>query len=174
MFAALGQDPPLPPSPITPEGSRRPIAFALKGLKRLRTGEKDINDPLHFARNHKQIALERLRHIPKNGGDRFSLPPHLELDCHKGKKNYPDVYGRMRWEDIAPTLTTGCTDITKGRFVHPEDDRAITLREAARLQTFPDDYRFSGNSSQIAIQIGNAVPMKFVEALAPIIRAALH
>ena len=80
----------------------------------------------------------------------------------------------MKWEDVAPTLTTGCTDITRGRFAHPEDDRAITLREAARLQTFPDNYKFDGNPSKIATQIGNAVPMKLVEALAPALRCALR
>ena len=71
----------------------------------------------------------------------------------------------MSWDDVAPTLTTGCTDITKGRYVHPEQDRAITLREAARLQSFPDDYIFKGNSGQIATQIGNAVPPGMVTAI---------
>ncbi len=136
MFATRGHELPLPPLPTTPDGSRILVQDALKGLRRLCSGEKDAKDYLHFARNHKKIALDRLNYIPKNGGSRFSLPPHLELDCHKGKKGYPDVYGRMKWEDVAPTLTTGCTDLTKGRFAHPEDDRAITLREAARLQTF--------------------------------------
>lgn len=174
LFATKGGAPPLPPSPMTSNGLRASVQDAFKGLRRLRSGEKDTKDHLHFARNHKKIVLDRLKHIPKNGGSRFSLPPHLELDCHKGKKGYPDVYGRMKWEDVAPTLTTGCTDLTKGRFVHPEDDRAITLREAARLQTFPDKYKFCGNSGQIATQIGNAVPMKLVESLAPTLRKKLR
>lgn len=174
MFASRGKEPPLPPPPVTPAPSRITVSDAIGRLKRLNSGERDGSDPLHFARNHQDIALERLNHIPKNGGTRFSLPEHLELDCHKGKKGYPDVYGRMKWENVAPTLTTGCTDLTKGRFVHPEDDRAITLREAARLQTFPDNYRFAGNPRKIAVQIGNAVPMKLVEAIAPTIRSALH
>lgn len=106
-----------------------------------------------------------MRHIPKDGGTRFSLPPELELPCHKGKKAYPDVYGRMSWGDVAPTLTTGCTDVTRGRFMHPEDDRAISLREAARLQTFPDTFAFIGNPSHIAQQIGNAVPVDFAYAM---------
>ncbi|MEI9987025.1 MAG: DNA cytosine methyltransferase [Aliidongia sp.] len=71
----------------------------------------------------------------------------------------------MRWDDVAPTLTTGCTDVTRGRYAHPRDDRAITLREAARLQTFPDVYRFAGNRSQIAEQIGNAVPLEMIRRL---------
>ncbi len=171
LLASFGKEPPALPSPITPAGIRTDVASALQGLVGLQSGQADANDPLHFSRIHNPIALERLFHIPKNGGDRFSLPPHLELKCHRGNRGFPDVYGRMKWDDVAPTLTTGCTDITRGRFAHPEDDRAITLREAARLQTFPDSYKFSGAPSQIARQIGNAVPMKLVEALAPILRA---
>ena len=125
------------------------------------------SDPLHFARRHSLLNLERLRYVPKNGGSRASIPLHLQLECQRGKsKNtFPDTYGRMSWDDVAPTLTTGCTDITKGRYVHPEQDRAITLREAARLQSFPDDYIFKGNSGQIATQIGNAVPPGMVTAI---------
>ena len=72
----------------------------------------------------------------------------------------------MRWDTVAPTLTTVCTDVTKGRYAHPVFDRAITLREAALLQTFPIDYRFYGNSGQIARQIGNAVPVNLAKNLA--------
>lgn len=137
-------------------------------LKALSAGERDPADPLHFARNHQAIALERLRHIPKDGGSRAALPPELVLPCHrKNRENdFPDVYGRMQWDDVAPTLTTGCTDVTKGRFAHPSDDRAISLREAALLQTFPIDYKFVGNPSQIARQIGNAVPVAMARTLA--------
>lgn len=173
LFATCGQEPPKLPAATTPQGSRSTVAEALKGLRQLATGQADESDSLHFSRNHNAIALQRLAHIPKNGGSRLSLPPHLVLDCHKGQKGYPDVYGRMRWTDIAPTLTTGCTDVTRGRFAHPEEDRAITLREAARLQTFPDHYSFAGNAGEIATQIGNAVPMKMIEIIAPVIRRAL-
>jgi len=72
----------------------------------------------------------------------------------------------MSWSKVAPTLTTGCTDLTRGRFVHPEDDRALSLREASLLQTFPKDYIFYGNSSQVAKQIGNAVPVEMARYLA--------
>ena len=71
------------------------------------------------------------------------------------------------------TLTTGCTDITKGRYGHPDQDRAITPREAARLQTFPDTYLFVGNGTEISRQIGNAVPPLMIERLAPILETAL-
>jgi len=79
----------------------------------------------------------------------------------------------MRWDDVAPTLTTGCDDLTRGRFAHPEQDRAITLREAALLQTFPKRYRFTGNRRQVARQIGNAVPVAMVEGLVPVIKKAI-
>lgn len=171
MFASrLGELPPFPP-----EGTgarRRTVRDAIGDLPPLRAGET-TSDALHFARRHLPQALERLRHIPKNGGSRFALPPSLELRCHKGRKGYPDVYGRMRWEDVAPTLTTGCTDVTRGRFAHPVDDRAISLREAARLQTFPDDYAFCGNASDIAMQIGNAVPVELARAVGRTVREAL-
>ena len=119
------------------------------------------------------MALERLKYIPRDGGSRDSLPNRLQLACHKGHKGHPDVYGRMTWDAVAPTLTTGCTDLTRGRFGHPRDDRAVTLREAARLQTFPDNYRFLGNSKEIATQIGNAVPIRLIEQLAPTLKSLL-
>ncbi|MGD0586064.1 MAG: DNA cytosine methyltransferase [Oryzomonas sp.] len=151
------------------------VRQAIGGLRQLSSGERDPEDPLHFARNHKPIVLQRLQHIPKDGGSRLSLPPELELECHKGKKNdFPDVYGRMGWDNVAPTLTTGCTDVTKGRFAHPQDNRAITLREAALLQSFPLHYRFFGNSGQIARQIGNAVPVNMIRTLAPSLKHCLR
>ena len=134
-------------------------------------------DPLHYARKHSPLNIERLRHIPIDGGGRESLPPHLQLACHKNttkKGSFSDTYGRMAWNGIAPTLTTGCTDITRGRYAHPEQNRAITLREAARLQSFPDDYVFHGNASQVATQIGNAVPPEMMRTIASSLKAALR
>lgn len=150
------------------------VRQAIGALPPLQSGESDPHDPLHFARNHQPIVLKRLQFIPHDGGSRHALPPELELVCHKGRKNdFPDVYGRMKWDDVAPTLTTGCTDITKGRFAHPRDNRAITLREAALLQSFPLHYRFHGNSGQIARQIGNAVPVNMIRTLAPSLKNCL-
>jgi len=144
------------------------VRDVIGSLAPLSSGERDHGDSLHFARKHHDLVLERLGHIPKDGGSRSSLPERLQLGCHKGRINdFSDVYGRMKWDDVAPTLTTGCTDLTKGRFVHPRDDRAITLREAALLQSFPQHYRFFGNSGQIARQIGNAVPVNMIRTLAP-------
>ena len=153
---------------------RKSVFQAIADLPALTSGEVNEIDALHRARTHSPIALERLQHIPPDGGSRKSLPEHLELACHKGKsKSFSDVYGRMSWHDVAPTLTTGCTDVTRGRFAHPEQHRAITLREAARLQSFPDSYKFTGRSGQIAMQIGNAVPPDMIKAFVPAFKAAL-
>lgn len=136
----------------------------------------DATDSLHFSRRHSPLNIERLRHIPKDGGGREALPLHLQLQCHKNKKasSFSDTYGRMRWDDVAPTLTTGCTDITRGRFAHPEQNRAITLREAARLQSFPDHYKFVGGISAISAQIGNAVPPEMMRTIGRALRKALR
>lgn len=168
-----GQPPRLPPA-TTPSGRRKSVRWALEDLPKLSSGERDADDPLHFSRKHHAITLRRLSHIPKDGGSRFSLPKRLVLKCHKDYSGHPDVYGRMSWDDVSPTLTTGCTDVTRGRFAHPQDNRAITLREAARLQTFTDSYWFEGNSSEIAAQIGNAVPVKLIEEITPVLRAQLR
>jgi DNA (cytosine-5)-methyltransferase 1 len=174
LLAARNQSPPELPQPMTPEGKRVTVRQAIFELPRLHAGEKDPDDDLHAARKHREIALKRLAAIPKNGGSRSALPQDLELACHVEQRGYPDVYGRMEWDDVAPTLTTGCTDITRGRFAHPDDDRAITLREAALLQTFPEDYEFLGNASEIATQIGNAVPVQLVNALLPTLRQLIN
>jgi len=147
--------------------SQPTVKMAFRGLRPLGPGERCPDDPLHRARRHAPLTLQRLRAIPKDGGSRSALPDNLQLACHRNlvSKSFPDVYGRMAWDLPAPTLTTGCTDVTKGRFAHPEQDRAITLREAARLQTFPDSYEFEGTPTQIARLIGNAVPYEMAYRL---------
>lgn len=175
MLATRGKEPPKLPQPATPLDKRVTVRDAIGHLRKLKSGGQDPRDELHFARNHQDIALKRLAAIPKNGGSRIALPKRLRLPCHDeiDDKKFSDVYGRMNWNEVAPTLTTGCTDITRGRFAHPRDNRAISLREAALLQTFPEQYQFTGTASEIAKQIGNAVPMKLIDALAPMFRTAL-
>jgi DNA (cytosine-5)-methyltransferase 1 len=174
LLAKRDGPPPELPAPVTPAGKRISVRKVIHDLPALRLGEKHEDDPLHFSRHHHPITLERLARIPKDGGSRASLPDNLVLECHKGYSGHPDVYGRMAWDDVAPTLTTGCTDVTKGRFAHPVDDRAISLREAARLQTFRDSYRFTGTFGQIAAQIGNAVPVRLIEEITSTLRADLR
>lgn len=103
--------------------------------------------------------------VPKDGGSRSDIPRKFWLDCHKNNGGgYKDVYGRMSWNDVAPTITGGCNNPSKGRFIHPEENRAITLREAALLQTFPLKYKFSVERGKeaIALMIGNALPPEFI------------
>lgn len=125
----------------------------------------ESKDPLHGWCRRPSNAVERLiRAVPKDGGSRTDLPRHLWLDCHKKADGFFDVYGRMKWDDVAPTITGGCLNPSKGRFLHPEQDRAITPREAALLQGFPRTYRFSTRRGMYAIaqMIGNALPPEFV------------
>lgn len=155
---------------------RSSVRNAIENLPVPLIGSKNVSDDvLHYARAHTQLNIERLKHIPHDGGSRDALPEHLQLACHKkcDSSSYTDTYGRLAWESVAPTLTTGCTDITRGRYAHPVQNRAITLREAARLQSFPDHYLFKGNSGQIATQIGNAVPPVMMENIALVLSQAL-
>ena len=123
--------------------------------------------PLHYRETRlSKTNLERFRHIPEGGG-RDDLPEHLQLRCHTDNPSHrhKDVYGRMWWDRPAPTLTARFDSFSRGRFGHPEDDRTITLREGARLQTFPDDFHFYGNREAVARQIGNAVPPRLAEVI---------
>lgn len=125
-------------------------------------------DELHdlpVSRSKKVLAI--IESVPSNGGSRSDLPLELWLPCHiKRPGSYKDVYGRMSWEDVAPTITGGCTNPSKGRFIHPDQHRSITLREAALLQTFPRDYKFSLDKGKdyAALMIGNALPPLLIKA----------
>lgn len=125
----------------------------------------ETRDPVHriYPRHSPQV-LERIRKIPKDGGSRSALPEEEQLACHR-KKNvgFHDVYGRLSWNDVSSTITGGCLNPSKGRFLHPVEDRCITAREAALLQTFRRDYKFPTDIPRyaIALQIGNALPPKF-------------
>jgi DNA (cytosine-5)-methyltransferase 1 len=117
-----------------------------------------------------------IRDIPKDGGSRSDLPKSRQLACHKRSDGFGDIYGRMAWNDVAPTMTSGCFNPSKGRFLHPEKNRAITMREAALLQSFPRDYFFdlSCGKEAIALMIGNALPPEFVRRHALEVRRALE
>lgn len=125
-------------------------------------------DPLHDIKEARSDKVKKIiKNIPKDGGSRSDLPKSLWLECHKKSENsYKDVYGRMAWDSVAPTITGGCHNPSKGRFLHPDEDRAITLREAALLQTFPKNYQFliENGKDSVALMIGNALPPKFIAA----------
>ncbi len=122
-------------------------------------------DTLHdFPEHRTEKVINLIRRIPKDGGSRTDLPRRDQLRCHKLCDGFKDVYGRMAWNDVAPTITTGCFNPSKGRFVHPDENRAITMREAALLQGFPRKYEFpeARSKSAIAMLIGNALPPPFI------------
>lgn len=134
------------------------------------------NDPLHDLGEQRSERVRRLiKAIPKDGGSRTALSPGLTLKCHEKQDGFYDVYGRMKWDDVAPTITGGCVNPSKGRFLHPTEDRAITLREAAILQSFPPSYVFSLRRGKYAAaeMIGNALPPVFSRMQAQVIQEHL-
>ncbi len=132
----------------------------------LAAGETHAHVENHVAARLSEHNLERLRHTPPNGGGRNDWPENLRLECHmKANAGHSDVYGRMYWDRPSPTLTCKCYSISNGRYAHPEQDRGISLREAASIQTFPEDYVFYGTNTSIAAQIGNAVPVLLGQAM---------
>jgi len=134
------------------------VRDAISKYPPLKAGEEHPTVPNHIAALLADKNLERLRSTPLDGGSRADWPSALVLDCHKAHDGHPDVYGRLRWDAPAPTLTTKCTSISNGRYGHPEQHRAISAREAAALQGFDGSYMFYGGLRQITRQIGNAVP----------------
>ncbi len=119
--------------------------------------------------------MRMIRSIPVNGGSRSDLPEELQLDCHLKCSGFKDVYGRMAWDDVAPTITGGCVNPSKGGFLHPSEHRAITVREAALLQSFPKIHVVSMERGKFAAAdlIGNALPPALVRAQALPIRQLL-
>lgn len=133
-------------------------------LPPLEAGETSDTDPLHRAKSLSPLNMQRIMHTPY-GGSWKDWPKDLMLECHKSEngRSFGSVYGRMRWEKPAPTMTTQCTGLGNGRFGHPEQNRAITAREAALIQTFPQEYKFFADEEHVSIvkasrYIGNAVP----------------
>mgnify|MGYP003645229632 CR=1 FL=1 len=126
---------------------------------------EESNDALHNVfPNHTPRVQERIALTPKDGGSRKDLPAEYILECHKAENvGFNDVYGRLRWDSYSTTITGGCLNPSKGRFLHPEQNRNISAREASLLQSFPPNYIFPIDApvSKIALMIGNALPPKF-------------
>jgi len=143
------------------------------GFNKIPAGYKDDTEFIHTTAGLKSICIDRLAITPHDGGDRFSWKDnhHLQLKCFIGKDEcFKDTYGRMFWNKPASTITTKFFSISNGRFAHPEEDRAISLREGATLQTFPKDYIFKTTSiAATAKLIGNAVPPEYARRLGLII-----
>lgn len=160
--------------PIVAEKARKRLTVrqALKGISE--PGHR--KDKLHgLGENRSQKVQELIALIPKDGGSRSDLPAKYRLDCHTRSDGFRDVYGRMAWDDVAPTITSGCHNPSKGRFLHPGQNRTISLREAAVLQGFPRSYKFdvAHGKESIALMIGNALPPPFITAHANALRAGL-
>lgn len=134
------------------------------GLPKIKHGESNNLILDHCAASLNEINLMRIRNTPEGAG-REHWPEELELNCHKKHKGHKDVYGRLAWDKPSSVLTTRCTSYSNGRFGHPEQDRALSLRESALLQTFPIDYKFCGTFNSKAKQIGNAVPPLMAEII---------
>lgn len=144
------------------------VKDSISTLPVLLTGERDPVIPNHVARTHTDKIMNLIKKIPKNGGSRRSLPIDLWLPCHRKLKDRrsrgaESIYGRMSWQKPAPTITCRCTTPSSGRFLHPDQDRAITPREAARLQTFPDTFIFPDEFQASERMIGNAVPVELMK-----------
>ena len=134
-------------------------------------------DPVHRRYpHHSETVMERIRLTPPDGGSRRDLPDIYTLNCHRKEGvGFNDVYGRLRWDDVSSTITGGCLNPSKGRFLHPEENRCITAREAALLQTFSKTYIFPEDIplTNLALMIGNALPPIFCEAQCSNIRKKL-
>ncbi len=136
----------------------------IEDLPPIAAGQEDVSVPNHRAAGLSDLNLKRIRSTPEGGGH-GDWPKRLRLDCHKSTRGYSDVYGRMSWDRPASGLTTRCISYSNGRFGHPEQDRAISVREAACLQTFPRNFVFDGSLTSMARQIGNAVPVQLAKVI---------
>ncbi len=150
---------PVPTHGPTTEQPHRTVRDAIHSLPHDVKGPDAAKVSSHRAMRLTHLNRERIEATPE-GGDRRNWPKHLWPDCHRaGFSGHTDVYGRLSWDKPAPTLTTKCISYSNGRFGHPSEHRALTAREAARLQTFADSFEFAGGLTSQARQIGNAVPV---------------
>ena len=152
------------------------VRGAISHLPSVAAGERHDDDEMHYSARHKESTLGTIRAVPKNGGSR---PPHVGPEClrraaaRNGRAVYEDVYGRLYWDRPAITITAYARNPASGRFIHPEQDRGLTVREAALLQGFPRQYWFAGSFDHKFRQIGNAVPPTFSAYIASFVLDAL-
>lgn len=165
VMGALDRAPALPVAVL--EAARaRTVRQAIGHLPPLAAGEVDEWDPLHRAPAHTERMVEMFKKIPADGGDRRDLPKEYRLSAHErldagDSPGFTDVYGRLRWDLPSVTITAKSRSPSSGRFLHPEQHRNLTVREAALLQGFPHSYQFAGTPTQQYRQIGEAVPPLF-------------
>lgn len=147
----------------------RDVIGVENGFFKIKAGHKDETDFNHSVPNVSELTLKRLKSVKKDGGNRLSFANNseLQLDCFIGRDNsFKDTFGRLWWDKPSPTITTKFFSVSNGRFVHPEENRALSIREGATLQSFPKDYKFIGTSIvSVARLIGNAVPPEYAKRI---------
>jgi DNA (cytosine-5)-methyltransferase 1 len=170
------------PIEVDPATRRRckTVRQTIGALPVIGRGERDPKDPIHRASGLSALNLRRIKSTPE-GGTWKDWPKELILDCHKREtgRGYGSIYGRMKWNGLAPTITTEFHGIGSGRFGHPEQDRAISLREGALLQTFPRSYKFVEKGHEFTVEtvarhIGNAIPFRLGQSIARSIKKHLQ
>lgn len=156
--------------PEPEEGPKKTVREAISELM----DKDETMVPNHKSDKLSALNIKRIQSITEGQG-RDSLPEELQLECHKKNSGHRhlDTYGRMAWDQPSPTITARFDSFSRGRFGHPELDRTITLREGARLQTFPDSFEFVGTKVEVARQIGNAVPPVLAQRVAEKIKECL-
>lgn len=158
-----------PPKGFLDRGNFRTVRAAIGSLPPVEPGVRNDEDKMHHSAGHNESTIETIRQVPKDGGSR---PSHVGPDClrraakRNGRAVYEDVYGRLFWDRPSITITAYARNPASGRFVHPEQDRGLTIREAALLQGFPSKYWFIGSLDDCFRQIGNAVPPAFAAFVA--------
>lgn len=162
------------PEPTHTQSDFVTVRDTIAGLPPIEAGECSCEDSLHKASALSEINQKRIR-ASRPGGTWREWPKDLRAKCHQKEsgKTYSSVYGRMSWDEPSPTMTTQCFGFGNGRFGHPEQNRGISLREAALLQTFPATYEFVPPSKPVQMKnvgrlIGNAVPVKLGEIIASV------
>lgn len=170
VFGSLTTPIEIPPAPLS-ESEVPTVRDAISHLPSLESGEIDQRDPSHQAPAHIPRIVELIKKIPADGGDRRSLPKDSQLKCHADIDNgktpgFTDVYGRLRWDTPSVTITAKSSTPSCGRFLHPEQHRNISVREAGILQGFPQEYVFEGPFVHKYRQIGEAVPPRFARFVA--------
>ncbi len=159
------------PSPRLKPNQFLTVRDAISDLPPVRAGEQSLHDSMHKCAAHRPSTIEIINAIPKNGGSR---PVGIGPKCLQNFKGYADVYGRLAWDRPAITITHYARNPASGRFVHPEQNRGLTMREAARLQSFPDGFEFKGGFDDVFRQIGEAVPPMMSLSIAAAILAAFN
>jgi DNA (cytosine-5)-methyltransferase 1 len=169
LVIAMKSDFSMPKARLKPKDFRT-VRDAISDLPRVNAGKQSPADEMHRSASHRASTIEIIKAIPKNGGSR---PKGIGPKCLQNFKGFADVYGRLAWDKPAITITHYARNPASGRFVHPEQNRGLTMREAARLQSFPDGFEFTGGFDDVFRQIGEAVPPMLSLSVAASTLAAL-